>query len=441
MKKHKSEIIIFLLAIGLRIIAFFAILALSQFLDFSFPIIGSDSKHYLQGAEGIRTHLRYIYPTGIPINYFLPGYPLFLAALMSVSTNLYLVSFVQIILAGFSAVLLWHIGKTWSEKIGWIAALLFIFDPAGLFYSNVILSETLFIFLLLLFLWVLIKRIDGPTPQVILLGITFGLMVMVRPVAIALIPGVLLYFFLKKRWTMRAVYGSLMFLIGTGIIVGPWIVRNKIIFNSYEISQTLSSQLFYGHAPAFYAYQNNVSEQEAKQYLNKELNAISPYGTEPSDRNGPYARKVALGYLQKYPFQFAIFHAAKTAPLFLSDGLRDLAQRLNIVQGPLPNISGYMVRLDLKDLLSVLQKNKLVFALLLVGFVTWFIIICLSLKGAVAGRKDALVLTLVVFIAFTALLTGGAVSHPRYRHSISPFLFLLTSYGISHALDFARNKL
>ena len=44
-------------------------------------------------------------------------------------------------------------------------------------------------------------------------------------------------------------------------------------------------------------------------------------------------------------------------------------------------------------------------------------------------RIRALIIVSFLVVCMTALIAGGSVSHPRYRFSVSPFMFFVASYG------------
>jgi len=431
-KKYKSEIMIFFLAAFLRLIAFVIILSFAQAYHFPFPHIGSDSRNYLQGAESIRIGDGYQYRDGTPIHYFLPGYPIFIALITGIVGSLYLVIFVQVLLASLTAVLIYRLGKKWSHNVGLTAALFFSIDPSGLFYSNVILSETLFLFLVSILLLALTSSKIQTPGKIFFSGLLFGALIMVRPLAIAFAPG-LLFFFISKKENVQRLRFITLFFLATALVVGSWIIRNKIQFDSYELSQTFSTQLFDAHAPQFYAFKNGISTREAVEILNQKLETISPYGRERSDRNGAYQKKVALEYLAEYPIQFTFFHLMKTSPNFISDGFRDLGERLYIIRS-----SPSIVELFTDRKIAFEHRTLLIFVVL--GIIIWSIISLLALLGVIFGRKDALVLFLFLLLVFPALLAGGAVSHPRYRHGTSPLLFLLASYGLWNLIMLQKKR-
>lgn len=433
---YKVEVMIFLAAFLLRI------LLLSFFVTegigiSAFPQIGSDSKYYLSAAESLLQNGRFVYSDNLqPNSYEMPGYPIFIAFFLTLFGSPLVISFIQNIIAGFSAVLLFRIGLFFSRPVAWGAALLFAFDPAGLFYSNFILTEPLFIFLALAAFYFAAIRWWTFWP-----GIIIGFATMVRPIGIVFLPPIIIFYFFYHAYSLKkAFFAGLLFVVGFAIIVGPWFLRNKIIFDRWELSSVLAWQLYHSHAPHFYAYQNNISPKEAEDLFHERLIAIDPLEEEArSGRVGslwhaPYMWKVALDYIGEHPFRYAWFHAVKTIPFFLSDGLREIMRASGLALKSLPSISDRLLTGDFSGITADLKSDVTVLTLFLFGFATWLFINGFMVAGVFFGWREGGKVRAILMLAFllvllSAIAAGGAVSHPRYRFSVSPFMFLLASYG------------
>ena len=216
--------------------------------------------------------------------------------------------------------------------------------------------------------------------------------------------------------------------------------RNKIIFDSFELSNTPAWQFYQAHAPHFYAYKNNIEPKEAEEIFHQRLLAVDPYkdevitGKVGSLRHTPYLWQVSLNYLKEDLFGFAKFHAIKTIPFFISDGLRDIAERLDVLPVGGPRIGDLFLEKDIKSFINIFLQNKLVGLLLICGASFWIFITLCAIAGMWRAftrneKQRALLIFAFLAVTATAVVAGGVVSSPRYRFSISPFLFLLASYG------------
>ena len=444
LKTHEVEIGIFVGALLLRLAIFFVLLAISSPTGFSLPFAGSDSISYLDAARELGETGRFLdRETGLPNSYEVPGYPLFLALIKKLGGGPLAAAIVQDVIAAASAVMMYKIGAMLAPGVGILAALLFAVDPAGVFYSNFILTETLFIFFVLLAVRLLFA---GSRQKLLAAGLSLGAATMVRPVGEILLPGfvgALAVLHFKERRKIAVL--SLIVVLGFFVVAGPWFVRNKLLFDRWELSSVASLQFAFAHAPLYYAYKNNVPAREAINIFHARLLAISPYGGEASLRNSPFMWQVAFEYLREDPVGFAKFHAIKTIPFFLSDGLREMAARADIIPNSMPSLGDLAMKRDFAGLWGILQENKTALLLFAGGAAFWFLVNAFMLIGitfglGTRGQRLALVLLSAFIVFATALVAGGAVSHPRYRLGVSPFMFILASFGLFESIAFLKSR-
>ncbi len=115
----------------------------------------------------------------------------------------------------------------WEEKIDWpvvVGLSLFLFHPDLIQINGMLMTESLFIFLISASVFLGLRILMSPSPgftQSIILALLVAFAVLVRPGALLLFlvfSGIFLY---KKRWkTFLIMFGILL------LIVGPWAARN-----------------------------------------------------------------------------------------------------------------------------------------------------------------------------------------------------------------------
>lgn len=432
----REDKIIFFLTVALRLIALSALIILSSSKGFSFPVIGSDSRLHMAAMRGLFDYHRFIDPrTLTPLSFILPGYPFFLALVTSLTGSILAVPLVQIMLAGISSVFLFRIGALLHPLAGWGAAFLFMADPAGLYYTNVILTEPLFLPLAIAAFYMLVSFPHKFFKESFFAGVIIGIAILVRPAGIILIPGAFAFLF-ATHWPSlrRIVLACLVFGAGVSLFLGPWIARNYIVFHQWDISPVASLQYYAAHAPLFYAWREKIPEKEAIRLFQRRLITISPYGDAAITPNAPFMRRVAFEYIGQHPIEFAAFHAIKTIPLFFSDGMRELAERLNLAPSTMPNISNLLLAGNFSPIKIMVFSTPLFGLAFFFGLFSWALIMFFLAVGAWKGTRARhpsrpLLIACVVVLLAGAVVAGGATSHPRYRHSMSPFIFLLSAFG------------
>ena len=111
----------------------------------------------------------------------------------------------------------------------------------------------------------------------------------------------------------------------------------------------------------------------------------------------------------------------------------------------MPNISNLLLAHDFSPLKHMIFSAPLFSLAFFLGLFSWALIMFFLAVGALKGirarhpRRPLLIAWVVVLIT-GAVAAGGATSHPRYRHSMSPFIFLLAAYGFWIVLAFCQTK-
>ncbi|MCD7973541.1 MAG: glycosyltransferase family 39 protein [Candidatus Azobacteroides sp.] len=198
--------------------------------------LNGDNTRYLRLAENISSGFGYnnISPNGVkPETHFPPGYPFFLSFFMLFGIHsLIFFKILNGMLFLGSLVLIYKIVKNTTQNIplAFVVSLLPIFSPRLLHFSNIVMSEMLFMFLTILCLYCLHRyRLKNPHPfwkspwfYVSILSAVASYYV--RAVGLAMIFGALVFFLMKKEWKQ-----SLGFLGGTILLMLPWFFRNRNI--------------------------------------------------------------------------------------------------------------------------------------------------------------------------------------------------------------------
>ena len=224
--------------------------------DFS-PTYGDDAGHYEFLGRSLAAGAGFANLNGATTTFWPPGYPLFLAAVYKLPGDLFggpdvMVALLLNALLGTATIMLvYGIGRrAFGQPEAVFAALLTALFPSLIFLSGVTLSETLFTFLALLGVWLVIEA-EYRSNRLLLVpaGIVVGLAALTRGQAL-LLPLVLLPFWWRtlRDWRpvlIRAVtVGAL-----TVIAILPWTVRNYVESNSFVLISTNAGVDFYiGHS-------------------------------------------------------------------------------------------------------------------------------------------------------------------------------------------------
>jgi len=179
-----------------------------------------------------------------------PVYPVFLAGLYGTGLDSVLaVRIVQALLGMFSCYLVYAMGaRLLNPWAGVAAAFLLAVNPAHVFYSAYVLSETVRVFAVVAMLWVAVEAIHRKTPAwIAAAGFVAGVVTMARVVLIPYIGilAVLLALGSARTWRRRAVYAGLVVVMGV-LGLSPWSTRNHHLTGVFSPVRPDAAELLAG---------------------------------------------------------------------------------------------------------------------------------------------------------------------------------------------------
>ena len=125
-----------------------------------------------------------------------------------------------------------------SPLTGLVAAGIAAFGPLWIQPSGKLLSESVYLVVIPLVLLTALRCIDRPSPwRFLVVGLTVGIAALTRSEALSLVVllGVPLFLFVPRSWGARVKLG-LILLVGVGLVVGPWVVRNDLQLGGLVLS-------------------------------------------------------------------------------------------------------------------------------------------------------------------------------------------------------------
>jgi len=254
--------------------ALFAIVAVGFLLRFGAflgtPVespIRSDAAQYYAGAHHLRNAGVYSTSTralvGLeqptPDAARSPGYPLLLALLIDeqpTRAGLDRVLLFQVLLSTLAIMLVYALSaRLMNRDWGLIAALLTAFSPHLINLNLYLLTETLFGFALLLFVWSISRLGAQPSlPRLGLASAVLGVAALVHPAVqhFILVWVVLVALTLRPPLAWRSgLTVALVAVLGFGAVFGPWVYRNLSVLGASEDDQPIINTLHHGIYPNF----------------------------------------------------------------------------------------------------------------------------------------------------------------------------------------------
>lgn len=315
-----------------------------------------------------------------------PLYPLFLAMLVKMHAGIPGIRIVQSFISAVTCILIYIVGKKiYNEKVAIMSACISAIYPFFIFYTGFLLTETLFIFLVVLSILTVINLEKSETfPSYgLLTGAVIGFAGLCRPTMELFFPFCLIFILLSRDLLYKKIRKVLFACAGFIIVLSPWITRNYIAIGKFIPGTTMGGAVFWeGNNP--------YSEGGPCRYFPE-----GAWKVEESRRDS-FFYNLTFEYIRKDPARFVKLLGKKFLRFW------------NIV----PNAAEYTG--NLYRLISVLSFGLLLPFFILGMFMTDY-------------NENTIVLTgIIVFFTLFHMVYLASI---RYRVAIEPFYILLACYG------------
>jgi 4-amino-4-deoxy-L-arabinose transferase-like glycosyltransferase len=270
----------------------------------------ADWKWYDDAAYQMSQTWTYV-ENGLPTAYWPIGYPFFLAVIYRILGHSYFaVEFINILLSLaiclFGYLIAKRLVSTISSRITLGMLVLF---PSQIFFTNVLASEIVFTFLLLVFVYLLLRQeLHSTWYFPLIVGILLGLLTLIRAAAL-LLPVIVILFYFKSgdRFGLN-VRNAILTLVFMLLTLFPWMMRNKRELGSFTVATSGGINLYIGNNP-----HSSGSWVWQKENPFKELTA--PHEVD----NDKLGYKLATQFILDDPVGFIIRGIKKEIYLFVAD--------------------------------------------------------------------------------------------------------------------------
>ena len=231
---------------GFLLVRLSLILVIASYLEGGVLI---DSRSYLRLSDQLVRTGNYLDPDRQDL-IWPPGYPLFVAAVSGwADFSPMRVAFVQLLMtSAVAGMLVYLVGRLEGPAPGALAGWAYALSPNVGLWSLTVMSETLFAALVTLacLLWIRSGGARG-LRWAIGAGLALGAAAMVRPIGLVLVPLWALLTYLRfqvREGRQAALRLGAAVLLGAGLWVGPWSLRNLLVRGELTFSN-VSARTFY----------------------------------------------------------------------------------------------------------------------------------------------------------------------------------------------------
>lgn len=345
-----------------------------------------------------------------PTNFLTPGYAFWLAFIYIIFKSFLPAIFIGVLIFAFSVPLTYFLAKeiAGSEKIAFWAALIFMIEPLSVYHSGLMFTEQLFVPIFLSATYFFIAYIRRGSKKFLAASLLlFSVSVLIRPIIFYFLPVlILINIFKEARISWR---GALITGLASAILAysttGVWIIRNKIVLDTWQISSNQGAILVSHYGMVARKLKKSSFDLP---YFAYESNNFS---TEYNNNLG----KAALKELIKDKWTYLEVKFSYLPVFFLTNGYNNMFNRL----------TG--------------RPENFIF---LIGALIWAVMSFLGLVGLrrllISARKAqvAFVALLILYFAFIA----SPIVTSRYRLPLNPFILIFAVSGFLYLKQLIRKN-
>ncbi len=393
-----------------------------------------DSYDYLRLAETLKADGRYG-TSEQPEIFRAPGYPFFLYLMHFISQSYAWIGWVQILLDTATCYLIWRLARIAFANpaaAGW--TLLFqSCNVVSIVYASTLLSETLYTFVLTLFLYQMAafnKELKSKPGQVVLLAVTGIVLTYIRAITLPYLMLPLMCLMFMRKWRE-----AILFAMMTGAGLAPWVARNAHLTGYRGFSSVSDINLYRYNACLLSADLTRRSFAEQLNIIDSELAGIA---TQQGQAH--YAARRGKEVIFNHPWRYAWLHLKADCNNFLpAEG--DLLRKFGFQVGGNNTMSVLHTRGLFAAIDNYFQGQW--------GIIFWLIpglaLLCLAYLLAGVGiwrqlrdhaRQPIFWLLLITLLYF--MFIPGAPSHPRFRVPVAPLFSLFAGLGMVRVLERKR---
>jgi len=384
-----------------------------------------------------------------------PVYPLFLAGIYYLfGYNPCIAIIIQIFLSVLTCILVYEIGKIFiKESIGFIAGILLALDFPTAVYTNLLLTETLFIFLSLSSLYFILKFLKKRKKLDLGFSALFlGVSTLSRPIVqyfVILI--ILIIFIVSRKDIKKSIINCFLYFSIFLIIIFPWAFRNYITYGNFKLSTIQGYNLLFYNAAYLKSYQKRGGYDYVKN-IREDLKVkmdkicIEKNITSPFEKSKLY-QKEAFKEIFAHPGTYARLHLLGIAKMFATPTF-PLSERIfgiSLSNSAATAIGkGFLTKnfgKALTDFISFFIQNWK--ALLYLPPLALYLIFLYLIGGyglyeILKKKKFLFSYSLFLLVILYNALVIGVAGTARLRIPLMPYIDLMAAYGIYRLMNLRK---
>lgn len=436
-KKYKIEIVIFFLAVLVRLVFFFVCLSANGG-DVVTTVHGQDwyfeiSRNLILGNGFSAATV----PPFVPYSYGMPLYPYFLFFLLWLTGSYAAVAMTQLLLGAFIPLLGMRLARlivpesSEFKHVPIVVGILLALAPYQILHSFIFFTETVFTVLFSFFLIAFLNFLKTPSNRLAALsGVLLGLSALTKQ-TVQYVPILVIIFMLwrfRGAWQKELLVKLGCFLLTFLIILSSWLYRNYTTFHTVSLGSGVSFNVFYTLLPSVLAIDHNSSFKE-------EQTKLPP--NNPDDPTFSESGKFAASEILRHPAALAKLSLLSSFTFFTHDGMLTFMQSAGITPSTYLQKPALLLFFSsptdfARVVWGYLHTNLSVvlFARVFWMAVTLFFVIGLyRIFRRRSYSAERVFSVIIVFYFMLTTLVNGLSVNARFRMPVEPIIFTVACVG------------
>lgn len=373
-----------------------------------------------------------------PTNFLTPAFAWWLAAIYLIFSSFTPAIFLGAIFFALAVPLTNFIGREIfsDKKATTLATIAFLVEPLSIYHSGLVFTEQLFVPFFLVAIYLFIRYLKTMDKRLLVIALfLFSFSTLIRPIIFYLLPLLIIIPIIIELRTSRkkAIIFGLICLFVVYSAVGMWMIRNKLVLNTWQISSNQKAILGYHY-------------QTLRQYLirnkgfdpgNIDVKSLSFYDV---DEYSEIVGKLSIQKILQYKWDYLKIHLYYMPLFFVSNGYDNLSRELlNKPENSNVNFGNRLLLQafsgNLKGILNSLFSAPIPDVIFVLGAFIWVIISLAALFGFYAafrskkGVDKLVIIGIIVLILYFPFVSSPLIT-ARYRLPINPLIFIFAASGL-----------
>lgn len=335
-----------------------------------------------------------------------------------------------------------------NKRIGWTAGLLFATNITSITSANQLLTESLFTFLIILFIIRFSKAITQPTSiNIIGTSIIWAVATLCRPLfLLTILPISGFALLMNKKGKSRLINPYFIMVLLCITFIFPWMARNYQITHKWTLSSVSSYNLLATYGTGILAFQSNTREDTVRAELLGKAYQITGHSDISCTKDHtylPYFNKIGLDIILSHPFTFAYLQL-KSIPRCFIPAITEFLEQLGLTTGNRQTLAVWNKHGLLKAIQHYFEGNYTPLLISIPWIIQWIIFLFLFLYGSASmwyleGVNWVHLFSLFVLILYFVSIPGPTAV-ARYLDPALPAMCIIGGIGWDSSLNFFKKR-